>query len=320
MIDALIRWSLHNKLIVLTLAGILLAWGGWQAVRLPVDVLPDLTAPTVTILIEGHGIAPEEMESLVTFPIEAAMNGAAGVRRVRSVTVVGAAIVWVEFDWGEDIYRARQTVNEKLSLVAGSLPDTVDPPVLAPISSLMGEILFLALESDAHSMLDLRTTADTVIRRRILAVPGSLPGHHHRRRRAAVPGPGLAGSPGVLPCDSRRRGARAGGGQPEHVGRLPGHGRPGVPDSRHRPAGDSGRDRRDGGRGPRGPAGAGPGSGHGEDRPRSETGRGFLQRRTRDHHRRAEAARSQHPRSDPPARRGARRAAGLPAGGDDHSP
>jgi CzcA family heavy metal efflux pump len=172
MIDALIRWSLHNKLIVLAVAAILLAWGGWQAVRLPVDVLPDLTAPTVSILVEGHGIAPEEMESLVTFPIEAALNGAAGVRRVRSVTAVGAAIVWVEFDWGEDIYRARQTVNEKLGLVAGSLPDTVEPPVLAPVSSIMGEILFLALESDSHSMLDVRTTADTIVRRRILAVPG----------------------------------------------------------------------------------------------------------------------------------------------------
>jgi CzcA family heavy metal efflux pump len=172
MIDALIRWSLHNKLIVLTLAAILLGWGGWQAVRLPVDVLPDLTAPTVTILVEGHGIAPEEMESLVTFPIEAALNGAAGVRRVRSVTAVGAAIVWVEFDWGEDIYRARQTVNEKLGLVAGALPDTVEPPVLAPVSSIMGEILFLALESEGHSMLDVRTTADTIVRRRILSVRG----------------------------------------------------------------------------------------------------------------------------------------------------
>ena len=172
MIDALIRWSLQNKLIVLTLAACLLAWGGWQAVHLPVDVLPDLTAPTVTILVEGGGIAPEEMESLVTFPMEAALNGAAGVRRVRSVTAVGAAIVWVEFDWGEDIYRARQTVNEKLSLVAGSLPDTVKQPVLAPISSIMGEILFVAIESDSHSMLDVRTTADTVLRRRILSVPG----------------------------------------------------------------------------------------------------------------------------------------------------
>ena len=172
MIDALIRWSLHNKLIILALAVALLVWGSWQAYHLPIDVLPDLTAPTVTILVEGSGIAPEEMESLVTFPIESALNGAAGVRRVRSVTAVGAAIVWVEFDWGEDIYRARQTVNEKLSLVTGSLPDTVEPPVLAPISSIMGEILFLALESDRHSLLDLRTMADTTLRRRILSVPG----------------------------------------------------------------------------------------------------------------------------------------------------
>jgi CzcA family heavy metal efflux pump len=172
MIDALIRWSLHNKLIVLTLAAVLLGWGGWQAAHLPVDVLPDLTAPTVTILVEGGGVAPEEMESLVTFPIEASLNGASGVRRVRSVTAVGAAIVWAEFDWGVDIHRARQTVNEKLSLVAGSLPETVDPPVLAPISSIMGEILFLAVQSDTHSMLDVRTTADTLLRRRLLAVPG----------------------------------------------------------------------------------------------------------------------------------------------------
>ncbi len=172
MIDALIRWSLNNRLIVLTLAGALLGWGGWQATRLPVDVLPDLTAPTVTILVEGGGNAPEEMESLVTFPIEAALNGAAGVRRVRSVTAVGAAIIWVEFDWGEEILRARQTVTEKLSLVSGSLPDTVQPPILAPISSIMGEIMFIALESDAHSMLDVRTTADTLVRRRLLSVPG----------------------------------------------------------------------------------------------------------------------------------------------------
>ena len=151
MIDGLIRWSLENKLIVLALAAGLLAWGGWQASQLPVDVLPDLTAPTVTVLVEGQGVAPEEMESLVTFPIEAALNGAAGVRRVRSVTAVGAAIVWVEFDWGEDIYRARQTVNEKLSLVAATLPETVEAPVLAPISSIMGEILFLALDSDTSA-------------------------------------------------------------------------------------------------------------------------------------------------------------------------
>jgi len=170
MVDGLIRWSLRNRGLVLALAAAFLAWGGYLVSTMPVDVLPDLTAPTVTILVEGRGIAPTEMEPLVTFPIEAALNGAAGVRRVRSASAVGVAVIWVEFEWGEDIYRARQTVAEKLNLV--SLPPGVERPVLAPISSIMGEILFLALESDRHSPIELRTVADTVIRRRLLAVSG----------------------------------------------------------------------------------------------------------------------------------------------------
>ncbi len=172
MIDGLIRWSLRNRGLVLALAAGFLAWGGYVVSTMPVDVLPDLTAPTVTVLVEGRGMAPTEMESLVTFPIEAALNGAAGVRRVRSATAVGIAVIWVEFEWGEDIYRARQTVNEKLSVVAESLPPEVERPVLAPISSIMGEIMFIALNSEKHSPLELRTVADTVIRRRLLAVPG----------------------------------------------------------------------------------------------------------------------------------------------------
>src|SRR6185312_1558481 len=112
------------------------------------------------------------MESLVTFPIETSINGAAGVRRVRSATAVGIAVVWVEFDWGTDIYLARQLVAEKLSLVSGSLPPQVERPILAPISSIMGEILFFALSSDSQDPLTLRTIADTVVRRRLLAVPG----------------------------------------------------------------------------------------------------------------------------------------------------
>ena len=171
MVDAVIRWSINNRVLVVVLAAALLAWGGYLVSTMPVDVLPDLTAPTVTILAEAGGIAPTELESLVTFPIEAALNGASGVRRVRSATAVGVAIIWTEFDWGEDIYRARQTVTEKLNLARGALPPEVDV-VLAPISSIMGEILFITLESDRHSLLDLRTTADTVIRRRLLAVPG----------------------------------------------------------------------------------------------------------------------------------------------------
>src|SRR3972149_2516468 len=151
MIDGLIRWSLRNRGLVLALAAGFLAWGGYVVSTIPVDVLPDLTAPTVTILVEGRGMAPTEMESLVTFPIEAALNGGAWVRRVRSATAVGVAIIWVEFEWGEDIYRARQIVTEKLNLVASSLPPEIDTPVLAPVSSIMGEILFIALESDRHS-------------------------------------------------------------------------------------------------------------------------------------------------------------------------
>ncbi len=172
MIDALIRWSLGHRTIVVALAAGFLVWGGWTASRIPLDVLPDLTAPTVTILAEAPGMDPLEIESLVTFPIESALNGAAGVRRVRSATAVGVAVVWVEFDWGQDINRARQTVTEKLTLVSGSLPPDVQPPFLAPVSSIMGEVLFVDLESDRHSPLELRTVAETVVRRRLLALPG----------------------------------------------------------------------------------------------------------------------------------------------------
>jgi CzcA family heavy metal efflux pump len=172
MIDALIRWSLGHRPVVVALAAAFLVWGGWTASRIPLDVLPDLTAPAVTILAEAPGMDPLEIESLVTFPIESALNGAAGVRRVRSATAVGVAVVWVEFDWGQDINRARQTVTEKLALVAGSLPPNVEPPFLAPVSSIMGEVLFVDLESDRHSALELRTVAETIVRRRLLAVPG----------------------------------------------------------------------------------------------------------------------------------------------------
>src|SRR5512134_2024257 len=172
MIDALIRWSLGHRTIVVALAAGFLLWGGWTASRIPLDVLPDLTAPTVTILAEAPGMDPLEIESLVTLPIESSLNGAAGVRRVRSATAVGVAVVWIEFDWGQDISRARQTVTEKLSLVSGALPPSVEPPFLAPVSSIMGEVLFIDLESDRHSPQELRTAAETLVRRRLLAVPG----------------------------------------------------------------------------------------------------------------------------------------------------
>ena len=172
MIDKLIGWSLRYRVFVIALAAAFLGWGAYVLRDLPLDVLPDVSAPTVTILVEGRGMVPTEMESLVTYPIEAVLNGASGVRRVRSATAVGLAVVWVEFDWGQDIQRARQIVTEKLSLASSSLPPEVDPPFLAPISSIMGEIMFVSLESERHSLLDVRTVADTVVRRRVLAVPG----------------------------------------------------------------------------------------------------------------------------------------------------
>jgi CzcA family heavy metal efflux pump len=172
MIDAVIRWSLDNRLFVLVGAAALLAWGVMQARDMPVDVFPDLTAPTVSVIAEAHGMAPEEVERLITFPVESALNGAGGVRRVRSATSVGVAVVWVEFEWGTDIYTARQVVAEKLQLVAATLPPEVPPPVLAPISSIMGEILFIGLASDSVDPRDLRTLADWEVRRRLLAVAG----------------------------------------------------------------------------------------------------------------------------------------------------
>jgi len=172
MVDGVIQWSLRNRLFVLAAAAVLLFWGTYEAVRMPVDVFPDLTAPTVTVIAEAHGMAPQEVESLVTFPIETALNGAPGARRVRSSTSVGISVVWVEFDWGADIYQARQIVAEKLQLAQEALPPEIERPVLAPISSIMGEIMFITMTSDKHSAFELRTSADWVLRRRVLAVPG----------------------------------------------------------------------------------------------------------------------------------------------------
>src|SRR5215212_8007491 len=168
----LIQWSIDHHWMVMALSVLLLLGGIWTARDMPVDVFPDLTAPTVTILTEGRGMAPDEMEALVTFPLESAINGASNVRRVRSATALGIAVVWVEFDWGTDIFMARQVVAEKLALVGSTLPPQVDRPVLAPVSSIMGEILFFAISSEQDDPLTLRTVADTVVRRRLLAVPG----------------------------------------------------------------------------------------------------------------------------------------------------
>ena len=172
MLDNVIRWSLQNRLITLFGAAAVLVGGIYSALTIPIDVFPDLTAPTVTVLTEAHGMAAEEVELLVTFPIETAVNGAAGVRRVRSSSAQGISIVWVEFDWGEDIYRARQIVGEKLQLVAAQLPGSTSPPVLAPITSIMGEILLVGLTSDSLPPMEVRTVADWVGRPSLLVIIG----------------------------------------------------------------------------------------------------------------------------------------------------
>ena len=172
MLDRIIQWSLQNRIVTLCASVVLLVLGGYAALTLPVDVFPDLTAPTVTVLTEAHGMAAEEVETLATFPIETAVNGATGVRRVRSSSAQGISIVWVEFDWGTDIFRARQIVSEKLQLVSTQLPEDIDAPVLAPITSIMGEILLVGLTSDTHTPMDVRTAADWQVRKRLLAVPG----------------------------------------------------------------------------------------------------------------------------------------------------
>lgn len=170
--DKLIQWALGNRALVLVAALLLTVFGIHTATRMPVDVFPDLTAPTVTVLTEAHGMSPTEVETQITFPIETAVNGAEGVRRVRSATAVGISVVWVEFEWGTDIRNARQIVSEKISGVVADLPPEGERPTLAPQSSIMGEILFLSLSSEQHSPAELRHYAQVSLRRRLLAVPG----------------------------------------------------------------------------------------------------------------------------------------------------
>jgi CzcA family heavy metal efflux pump len=172
MIERIIDWSLRNRALVVAAAAVLLGWGVYDATRMQVDVFPDLTAPTVTVVAEAHGMSPTEVEKLVTFPVETALNGAPGVRRVRSTSTVGLAVVTVEFEWGTELLPARQIVAERLQLAAATLPPELPAPRMAPAASIMGEILFVALASDRHAGIELKSTADWVVRRRLLAVPG----------------------------------------------------------------------------------------------------------------------------------------------------
>lgn len=172
MLNRIIQYSLNNRLMVIVASVLLLVGGIYTTSDMEVDVFPDLTAPTVVVLTEAHGMAPEEAEKLVSFQIETALNGATNVRRVRSSSAAGISIVWVEFEWGMDIFKARQIVNEKLITITEKLPKGVGNPTLAPQSSIMGEIMLLSLSSDSTSPMDLRTIADWNIRPRLLATGG----------------------------------------------------------------------------------------------------------------------------------------------------
>ena len=172
MLNKIIYYSLHNRLVILVCALLLMIWGTYTAFNTDVDVFPDLNAPTVVIMTEANGMAPEEVGRLVTFPVETAVNGAMDVRRVRSSSTTGFSVVWVEFDWGTDIYRARQIVSEKLAVLGESLPENVGKPTLGPQSSILGEMMILGLTADSTSLLDLRTIADWTIRPRLLSTGG----------------------------------------------------------------------------------------------------------------------------------------------------
>ncbi len=228
MFNLLVNFSLRNRLFVLVAALVVSGYGAWTLSRMPVDVFPDLNKPTVTLMTEAEGLAPEEVEQLVSFPIETAVNGLPGVTRVRSVSSVGLSVVYVEFDWGADIWRARQQVGERLSQIAGQLPPRVLPS-MAPVSSIMGEIMLVAVTGPVDgsiSPMDLRTTADWVMRPRLLTIPGVsqvIPIGGEVRQFRVMPNlerlHALDLSHEALAAAVRQFGSNAGGGYVDQAGR-----------------------------------------------------------------------------------------------------
>jgi CzcA family heavy metal efflux pump len=172
MLNRIVKFSLNNRLIIVFASCLLLAYGSYIAVNMEVDVFPDLTAPTVVVLTEAHGMAPEEVEMLVTFKVETAVNGSTNVRRVRSSSSAGISIVWVEFEWGTDIYQARQIVAEKIAAVSEQMPEGAGNPTLAPQSSIMGEIMLISITSEKTNLMELRSISDWSIRPALLSIGG----------------------------------------------------------------------------------------------------------------------------------------------------